>query len=79
MRIPKTLIPYLMNKNSRINGVESDAYFSETGFEYYVNISLNTIPNITYQSQFIGKEYYANHTSARLISFELESSGYTCE
>lgn len=69
----------LADKNNLINGVESDAYPSATGFEYYVNISLNTIPNITYQSQFVGKEYYANRTSARLISFELESSGYTCE
>ena len=88
LRVPETENDYetlfdhylnLTDTYNRINGVESDAYPSATGFEYYVNINLNTIPNITYQSQFTERKYYDNHTSARLISFELESSGYTCE
>ncbi len=69
----------LSDSYNRINGVESDAYLSENGFEYYVNIALNTIPSITYRSQFTERKYYAYHTSAKFISFELETFGYTCE
>lgn len=63
---------------NNIAGVESALTPTATGFTFTTEIDLNRIPVGTYNTTFTDTIYYPLDTEARVIAFELETSGYTC-
>lgn len=61
-----------------IAGVESSLIPTTTGFIFTSEIDLNRIPIGTYNTTFADQIYYPVNTEARVIAFELGTSGYTC-
>lgn len=68
----------LSNNYSGINGVRTTLNPTATGFSFETNIDLEEISVANYHRIFEKDIYYDRNTEARVISFELSSSGYTC-
>lgn len=68
---------YATSYNS-LGGVKATLIPINTGFTFKVNIDLATIPEASYTSTFIDKYYYSLDTEAKIVAFELKTSGFTC-
>lgn len=68
---------YATSYNS-LGGVKATLIPINTGFTFKVNIDLATIPEASYTSTFTDKYYYSLDTEAKIVAFELKTSGFTC-
>ena len=68
---------YATSYNS-LGGVKATLIPINTGFTFKVNIDLATIPVASYTSTFTDKYYYSLDTEAKIVAFELETSGFNC-
>ncbi len=68
----------LSNNYSGINGVKTTLSPTATGFSFETNIDLEEISVANYHRIFKKDIYYDKNTEARVVSFELSASGYTC-
>ncbi len=68
---------YATSYNS-LGGVKATLIPINTGFTFKVNIDLATIPEASYTSTFTDNYYYSLDTEAKIVAFELKTSGFTC-
>lgn len=68
---------YATSYNS-LGGIKATLIPINTGFTFKVNIDLATIPEASYTSTFTDKYYYSLDTEAKIVAFELKTSGFTC-
>ncbi len=68
----------LSNSYTGINGVSTSLNPTTTGFSFETNIDLEKISVANYRRIFKKNMYYDKNTEAKVISFELSASGYTC-
>ncbi len=59
-------------------GVTAELSPIATGFTFYAVIDLASIPSFTYTNNFTESYYYPANTEAKVIAFELGTSGYSC-
>ncbi len=62
-----------------LGGVKASLIPISTGFTFKTTIDLTTVLSATYTSTFTDKYYYPLDTEAKIVAFELETSGFTCE
>lgn len=69
----------LSNNYLGIRGVSTTLTPTATGFAFKNTIQLETISVSDYKRLFTKDIYYDRNTEAKVIAFELNASGYTCE
>lgn len=73
-----TTYTILADSYKDINGVDAHLNPIATGFNFDTTIDLEKVDNTSYNKTFTKDIYYKKDTEARIIAFELSSSGYTC-
>lgn len=68
----------LADSYKSVNGVDAHLNPIATGFTFDTTIDLEKVDNTNYTKTFTKEIYYSKDTEARIIAFELSSSGYTC-
>lgn len=61
-----------------LNGVNSTLTPISSGFYFETTIDLEKLPSADQKRIFKGEVYYEKDTEARVIAFELDTSGYSC-
>ncbi len=69
----------LVDSLEEIEGLRATLTPLSVGFRYSINVKLNTISESDYNKYLKENTYYKAKTEAKVIAFELETSGYTCE
>lgn len=62
-----------------VDGVEASLSPKVNGFEYNLTINLDKISESDFKKLFKEKYYYPKNTDAKIISFEMQASNYTCK
>ena len=65
----------LASTYNNISGITSNVSTDETNLYFITNINLSTIIENTFNNEI----YYPLNTDAKIIKFELEAQGFTCE
>ena len=65
----------LASTYNNISGVTSNVSTDDTNLYFITNINLRTVIGNTFNNEI----YYPLNTDAKVINFELEAQGYTCE
>jgi len=75
-----TLITYttLAETLGELKGVDVDLLPISSGFNYRLSVDLNQITNNEWERNFKEDVYYKKDTEAKIIAFDLSSSGFTC-
>lgn len=68
---------YASSYNS-LGGVKASLIPTSTGFNFKTTIDLTTITQVSYEGTFSDSYYYPLDTEAKVVAFELETSGFTC-
>ena len=62
-----------------VDGVESEIRMTDSGFAFFATIYLDILTPADKSAFFNETPYFKYNSEAKLIQFELESSGFTCE
>lgn len=67
-----------VNSYESVSGVEASLMPTSTGFHYVLSLNLKKISTSNKNRYFNQSIYYKKDTLAKVIAFELETEGYTC-